>query len=310
VSPLPLRAQQGKLPTIGFLGPATPSVARDRIAAFEQRLAELGWVNGRTVSIEYRWAGGNTQRFAELAAEFVRLDVTLLATWGTATAVAARNVTSVIPIVFTVVGDPVGSGLVASLARPGGNVTGLSTQHADAAGKRIELLREIVPGLRRLAVLVNAANSGSMQETREVRAAAKMLGVEIATSEIRGAEDVAPAIAALRGKVEALYVAADALMNTQRSSISSAALEARLPTMHGFREIVAAGGLVSYAPNFLDLFRRMADHVDKVLRGTRPAEIPVEQPTRFDLVINLKTAKALGLEMPPSLLARADEVIE
>ena len=183
--PLAARGQQGgKLPTIGFLGPSAPSVARDRIAAFEQRLSELDWLNGRTVLIEYRWAEGNTQRFAEIAAEFVRLNVNVLATWGTATAVAAKNATSVIPIVFTVVGDPVGSGLVASLARPGSNVTGLSTQHADAAGKRIELLREIVPNLRRLAVLANSANSGSMQEMREVEAAARTLGVEIAISEI------------------------------------------------------------------------------------------------------------------------------
>ena len=203
-----------------------------------------------------------------------------------------------------------GSGLVASLARPGSNVTGLSTQHADAAGKRIELLREIVPNLRRLAVLANSANSGSMQEMREVEAAARTLGVEIAISEIRRAEEAVPTIAALNGQVEALYVAADALINTLRSGISSAALEARLPTIHGFREIVAAGGLVSYAPNYPDLFRRMADYVDKVLRGTKPAELPVEQPIRFDLVINLKTAKALGLDIPPTLLARADEVIE
>jgi putative tryptophan/tyrosine transport system substrate-binding protein len=309
--PLAARAQQGgKLPTIGFLGPATPSVARERIAAFEQRLSELDWLNGRTVLIEYRWAEGNTQRFAEIAAELVRLNVDVLATWGTATAVAAKNATSVIPIVFSVVGDPVGSGLVASLARPGSNVTGLSTQHPDAAGKRIELLREIVPNLRRLAVLANSANSGSMQEMREVEAAAHTLGVGIALSEIRRAEEAVPTIAALSGQVEALYVAADALINTLRSSISSAALEARLPTIHGFREIVAAGGLVSYAPNYPDLFRRMADYVDKVLRGTKPAEIPVEQPTRFDLVINLKTAKALGLEVSPTLLARADEVIE
>jgi len=309
--PLVAQAQQSeKLPTIGFLGPTTASVASQRTAVFERRLQELGWIEGRTVAIEYRWAEGRAERFGEIAAEFVRLKVDVIATWGTATAVAAKQATSVIPIVFTVVGDPVGSGLVASLARPGGNVTGLSTQHAESAGKRLELLREVVPNLRRLAIMANIGNSGGVQEMHEIQAAARTLGFEVVALEIRRAEDIAPTMEALKGRAEALYVASDALFNTNRARINTLALDARLPSMHGFRDIVVAGGLMSYAPDYLDLFRRAADYVDKILRGAKPGDIPVEQPTMFELVINLKTARALGLEIPPSLLARADEVIE
>ena len=308
-SPLVARAQATR-PTIGFLSPATALVASERIAVFVKRLRELGWIEGRNVAIEYRWADGATERFAELATELVRLKVDVIATWGTATAVAAKQATSVIPIVFTVVGDPVGSGLVGSLARPGGNVTGLSTQHADAAGKRLELLREVVSNLRRLAILANIGNPGPVLEMREVREAARTLGLEVAAVPVRRGEDIASAIAAIKGEAQALYVVGDALVNTNRDRINSMALEARLPTMHGFREIVAAGGLISFAPNYLDLFRRAAEYVDKILRGAKPGDLPVEQPTRFELVINLKTAKALGLEVPPVLLARADEVIE
>ena len=207
-------------------------------------------------------------------------------------------------------GDPVGTGLVASLARPGGNVTGLSIQQTDLAGKRLELLREVVPGLRRLAILANVGNPAAVLEMGEVQAAARTLGLEVATLEIRRAEDIAPAFEALKGRADALYVCADPLVNTNRIRINTLALGARLPTMHGFREYVEAGGLMSYGPNFPDLFRRAADYVDKILRGAKPADIPVEQPTKFDLVINLTTAKALGLDVPPTLLARADEVIE
>jgi putative ABC transport system substrate-binding protein len=219
----------------------------------------------------------------------------------------ASQATSAIPIVFTVVGDPVGSGLVKSLARPGGNVTGLSTQHADTAGKRLELLRELVPKLHRLA---NLGNSGARLDARQTEDAARRLGVEFTELDVRRLDDIAPAFASIERQVEALYVAADAVVNTNRASINQLALNARLPSMHGFLEIVVAGGLMSYAPDYLDLFRRTANYVDKILRGIRPEDIPVEQPTKFDLVINLKTAKALGLDVPPSLLARADEVIE
>ena len=229
---------------------------------------------------------------------------------GTLPALAAKQATALIPIVFAGAGDPVGTGIVASLARPGGNVTGLSVQFTDLAGKRLELLREVVPNLRRLAILINADNPAAMKEVGEVQAAAGAFGLEVVTLEIRKAEEIASAFEALKGRAEALYVFADALMNTNRVRINTLALAARLPTMHGVREYVEAGGLMSYGPSLPDLYRRAADFVDKILRGTKPGDLPVEQPTKFDLVINLTTAKALGLEVPPTLLARADEVIE
>jgi len=309
--PLAARAQQqaGKLPTIGLLGANTPSAASQWVAAFVQRLRELDWIEGRTVAIEYRWAEGRSERFAEIAAEFVRLKVDVIVTWGTASVVAAMQVTSVIPIVFATAGDPVGTGLVASLARPGGNVTGLSNQAADAAGKRLELLREVVPGLR-LAILANIGSPIGVLQMREAQAAARTLGLEVATLEIRRAEDIAPAFEALKGRANALYVVSEPLVSTHRVRINTLALAARLPTMHDYREYVEAGGLMSYGPNFRDLFRRSADYVDKILRGTKPGDIPVEQPTKFDLVVSITTAKALGLAMPDKVLAIADEVIE
>jgi len=309
--PVTVRAQQpAKRPLIGFLGPSTAAIAKDRVSTFAQRLRELGWIDGRTVAIEYRWADGRTALFAPLAAEFVALKVDVIVTWGTATAVAVKRATATIPAVFAVVGDPVGSGLVASLARPGGNITGLSTQHADAVGKRLDLLREVVPGLRRLAIMANVDNAGATQEMRECQSAARGLGVEVTLGEIRRGEDIVPVFEAFRDRAQALYVAGDALVNTNRARINGSALAARLPTMHGFREIVEVGGLMSYAPSYPEQFRRAAEYVDKVLRGTKPADLPVEQPTRFELVINLKTAKTLGLAIPPTLLALADEVIE
>jgi putative tryptophan/tyrosine transport system substrate-binding protein len=309
--PLAARAQQGaKLPTIGFLGPTTPAVASQWVAAFVQRLHELGWVGGRTVAFEYRWAEGRAERAAEIAAEFVRLKVDVIATAGTALVMAAKQATSVIPIVFGTAGDPVGTGLVASLARPGGNVTGLSNQSADLPGKRLELLREVVPGLRRLAILADIDNAAAALEMREVQATARTLGLEVVTLEIRQAGDIAPAFDALRRRAEALYVGIAALVNTNRIQINTLALAAGLPTMHGSREYVDVGGLMSYGANIPDQFRRAADFVDRILRGAKPGDIPVEQPTKFDLVVNLTTARALGLTVPPSLLARADEVIE
>jgi len=307
--PLAARAQQtGKLPTIGFLGGTSPSVVSQSVAAFVQRLRELGWVEGRNVAIEYRWAEGRSERFAEIAAEFVRLKVDVIVTVGSAV-LDAKRATSVIPIVFAVASNPVGGGLVASLARPGGNVTGLSVQNSDLAGKRVELLREVVPGLR-LAVMANVGYAGAVQEMGEAQAAARMFGLEVVTLEIQRAEDIAPAFEALKGRAEALYVCAEALVTANRVRISTLANVARLPTMHGQREHVEAGGLMSYAANFPDLYRRSADLVDKILRGTNPGDIPVEQPTKFDLVINLTTAKALGLTIPDKLMALADEVIE
>jgi putative ABC transport system substrate-binding protein len=304
-------AQQAtKVPTIGILGSGIPATQGQWYAAFVQRLRELGWIDGRTVAIEYRWAEGRDERAAEIAAKFVQHKVDVIVTSATAGVVAAKEATSVIPIVFAAAGDPVGTGLVASLARPGGNVTGLSIQQTDLAGKRLELLREVIPGLRRLAMLVNVGNPLAVLDLGEVQAAARTFGLEVITLEIRRGEDITPAFEALKGRAEALYVVIDPLVGTHRIRINTLVLAARLPTMHTLREGVEAGGLMSYGANLPDLFRRAADFVDKILRGAKPADLPVEQPTKFDLVINLTTAKALGLEIPSTLLARADEVVE
>jgi len=307
--PLAARAQQtGKLPTIGFLGTTTPSAWGPWTAAFVQRLHELGWIDGRNLAIEYRWADARSESFAEIAAEFVRLKVNVIVAGGSA-AVAAKQATSVIPVVF-VLGEPVSTGLVATLARPGGNVTGLSNQQTDLPGKRLELLREVLPSLRRVAVMANADYPEAVLEMRDVQAISKTLGLEVAAVEIRRAEDISPAFEALKGRADALYVITDALVSNNRVRINTLALAARLPTMHGVREYVEAGGLMSYGADYSDLFRRAGDYVDKILRGAKPADIPVEQPTKFDLAVNLITAEALGLTVPPSLLARADRVIE
>ena len=303
------QASAGK-PVIGFLGATTPTSTPQRTAAFVQRLGELGWIDGQTMTIEYRWAQGQTDRAAQIAEEFVRLNVSVIVTSGTPAVVAAKQVTSTIPIVFAVAADPVGNGLVASLSRPGANVTGLSNQSADLAGKRIELLGEVKPGIRAVGVLTNADNPDSMRETSEFAAAAKVIGGDVVVPEIRRAEDIGSAFESFRGRAEALYVVADPLINTSHASIHHLAMEAQLPAIYNAREFAEAGGIVSYGPHLPDLFRRAADHVDRILRGTRPAEIPVEQPTKFELVINLKTARALGLTISSILLARADEVIE
>lgn len=308
--PLAARAQQaGKLPTIGFLATGTATVYAQWIGAFTRRLHELGWDDGRTVAIVYRFADGHSERHAEIAAELVSLKVDIIVTVGGA-AVAAKQATSVIPIVFAVATDPVSSGLVSSLARPGGNVTGSSLESTDLAGKRLGLLREVTPNLRRLAVMANAGYPATLHEMREAETAAQTLGLEAATFEIKQSEDITPAFEAFNGRADALYVVSDPLTSANRARINTLALSARLPTMHGFRELVEAGGLMSYGPNFQDLFRRAADYTDKILRGTKPGDIPVEQPTKFELVINLTTAKALGLKVPESFLSLADDVIE
>jgi putative ABC transport system substrate-binding protein len=309
--PLAARAEQpGKLPTIGFLGATTPAAQSQLTAAFVQRLRELGWVEGRTVAIEYRWGEGRSERFAEFAAEFVRLKVDVILTHNTLPVLAAKQATSVIPIVFATAADPVGTGVVASLAHPGSNVTGLSSQTPDVAGKRIELLRDVVPGLRRFAILANPDNSYVALWLREVQAAARMLDLEVALFEIRRAEDIALAFEGLKGRADALYIMPDPLLFTNRLRINTLALGARLPTIHSLREYVEASGLISYGPNWSDQWRRAADYVDKILRGAKPADLPVEQPTKFDLIINLTTAKVLGLTVPDKLLALANEVIE
>jgi putative ABC transport system substrate-binding protein len=299
----------GKKPTIGILAAATPSMEGQWVDALVQRLAELGWIDGRTISIERRWGEGRTERFSEIAAEFVQLKVDVIVTAGTAGVVVKRE-TSAIPIVFAVAGDPIGSGLVASLAHPGGIATGFSLQATDLAGKRLEMLSEVLPGMRRLAISGNVGYSAAVLEIKAAQAAARTLGLEMTTLETRRAEDIAPAIESVRGHVEALYVVADALFLANGQQISTLALAARLPTIYPLREFVDVGGLMSYGPDFLDLWRRAAEIVDKILRGAKPADIPVEQPTKFDLVINRITAKTLGLTIPQTLLATANDLIE
>jgi putative ABC transport system substrate-binding protein len=309
--PLAARAQQsGKVPTIGYLGAAAHSTTSDLVAAFAQRLREVGWVEGRTVAITYRWGEGRNERYVEIAAEFVRDKVDVIVTSGTPPVLAAKQATAIIPIVFIGAGDPVGTGLVTSLARPGSNLTGVSTLAPDLAGKRLELLREVVPGFQRLAIMVNIGNPAAVLEVRELQAAVGSIGIEAAVLEIRRAEDIAPGFESITGRADALYVVLDPLISAYRHRINILALGLRLPTMHGLRESVEVGGLMSYGSNLPDLWRRAADYVDKILRGAKPGDIPVEQPTKFDLVINLTTAKALSLRVPESLLLRADEVIE
>ena len=305
VWPLAARAQQaGKLPTVGFLG-SNASAWSTWTAAFVQRLRELGWIEGRTIAIEYRWSEGRPERNAEIAAEFVRLKVDVIVTNNFALP-TLMQATEVIPIVFPLGTDPVGGGLVASLARPGGNITGLSMQSTDLAGKRLELLREVLPRLRRLATIGNAGNPQAVLEMGEVQAVARGLGIEVAPLEIRRAEDIAPAFETLKAQADALYVVGDALISANLTRIMTFSLGARLPMIFNARAFVQAGGLMSYGPNF---FRRTAELVDKILRA-KPGDIPVEQPSRFELVINLTTAKVLGLTIPESFILRADEVIE
>jgi putative ABC transport system substrate-binding protein len=309
--PLAVRAQQPKPPTIGYFGATAAVAEKSRTDAFVQRLGELGWIEGQTVAIEYRWAESQTERFPEIAAELVRHRVDIIVATSIAAVLACKQATTVIPIVFPLAGDPLATGLVASLARPGGNVTGLSNQGADLAGKRFEVLREVNPGLRRFAVLANAEYPGRISEIADIQTAARTLGLNVAVFEIRPAGDISPVFDAMRKDgAEALYVVGDTFMNSNRVRISSLAIQARLPTIYVAREYVEAGGLMSYGANIPHLFARAAELVDKILRGTKPGDIPVEQPTKFELVINLKTAKALGLQIPEKLLATTDEVIE
>jgi putative tryptophan/tyrosine transport system substrate-binding protein len=300
--------QPGKLPIIGFLG-ANASGFAPWVAAFVAHLRELGWIEGRTIAIEYRWSEGRPERYAEIAAEFVHLKVDVIVTVGSAVPIV-KQATSTIPIVFAVGIDPVGSGLVASLAKPGGNVTGLSIQANELAGKRLELLREVMPQLRRLAIIFNADNTQPVLEMGKTQAEARRLGLEVAPVAIRRAEDITPAFQGLKTRADALYVAVDQLIVANRTPILTSALGERLPTIFSTSDFAKGGALMSYGPNYSDLFRHSADYVDKILRGTKPGDIPVEQPTKFELVINLTTAKALGLTIPPALIARADEVIE
>ena len=269
--PMAARGQEARdVPIIGYVAPTNPQVPSRSTSTFLQRLRELGWIEGQTITIESRWGAGRTERLDEIAAEFVRLKADLIVTSSTNDSIVMKQVASQIPMVFAVSGDPVGVGLVASLARPGGNITGLSNQSTDAVGKRLQLLREIVPGLHRLAILANPSGRQAMVEVSEVEAAVRTLGVDVATSEMRQTADVNSAFELLKSRADALYIVPDPLANTNRILIGALALGARLPMMCGFREFVEAGCLMSYGPNLPDLYRRAAEFADKILRGRSP----------------------------------------
>jgi putative tryptophan/tyrosine transport system substrate-binding protein len=308
--PLAAHAQRSGKPIIGYLGANTEAIDRPRLDGFMRRLADFGWSEGRTITLDARWTQGVIARAGEIAAEFVRAPVDLILTAGDAQVIAARKATDIIPILFAAVGDPVGNGLVASLAHPGGNATGLSIQLTDSVGKRVDLLRDLLPDLRRLGLIGNFANPTVALEMDAAQREAAALGIEIIPSGFARTEDVVPAIEKLKGDAEALYVCQDPLVASSIAEINASALDAHLPTMFSVRDLAAQGGLISYGANYLGLYRRAAEMADKILRGTKPADIPVEQPTQFELVINLKTANALGLNVAGTLLNRANEVIE
>jgi len=307
--PLAVSAQQaGKIHKVGYLSPSLPSVYSPLLF---DNLRELGWIEGKNVTFEYRFAENRLERLPELAAELVRLNVDVIVGVGTLGPLAAKRATTTIPIVMLSAGDPLGTGLVDSLARPGGNVTGMSLMVPDLGGKRLELLKELLPRLSRVAVLWNAANPYPAIVFKETQAAGRTLGIEVHSLEVRGPDDLDGAFAAARQQhPDALISVEDPLTFTYRKRIADFAVAEQLPSLHGFSEEVKAGALISYGANQPDLIRRAAGYVDKILKGAKPADLPVQQPTTFELVINLKTAKALGLTIPESFLLRASEVIE
>lgn len=306
--PRPALAQHAR--TIGLLGSGGEVAQREWTAAFVQRMAQLGWTEGGNLTIAYRWADGRDEQYAKLAAELVESKVDLIVTHNTVPTLVVKQATRSIPIVFATAGDPVGSGIVNSLARPGGNVTGLSGQAPDTAGKRIELLRELRRGLARLGILSETGNPYAARDVKEVYGAAGGFNIRVEIAELRPGEQIEQALDSLKGRIDALYVLPTPFFYTNRTQIAKRTLDAGLPTMFVVREYVQAGGLISYGPNWSSMWRRAADLVAKVLNGAKPGDIPIEQPTQFDLVINARTAKALGLTVSPALLARANEIIE
>ncbi|MGE3703337.1 MAG: ABC transporter substrate-binding protein [Hyphomicrobiaceae bacterium] len=313
-SPMGVGAQQQaeKVPRIGYLGVTSASDRPALLDAFRQRLRELGWVEGQNIGIDYRYAEDRVDRLPDLAAELVQLKVDLIVSFGTQGVTAAKNATETIPIVMIAVRDPVGTGLIASLARPGGNVTGVSGYAGlESVAKQLELLKETVPQIRRVAILSNPANAYHQLAIRELNVAARSLRVQLQLLKARGPNEFDGAFAAMvKERVGALLVLSDVIFSSYRTRLADLAVRSRLPTAYGNRESVEGGGLMSYGPSFIDLHRRAATYADKILKGAKPADLPVEQPTKYELVINLKAAKALGLEVPPLLIAQADEVIE
>jgi putative ABC transport system substrate-binding protein len=313
VGPLAAEAQAGEVARVGYINPGYPSdpIRLRRFEAFRQGLRELGYVEGRNIAIESRWAEGNYDRYPAFAADLVRLKVHVIVTVGGAATKAAKQVTATIPIVMSLVTEPVASGLVSSLARPGGNVTGTSMMASDLAGKQFEMLKQAVPKASRVALLWNPANPGGAAQLREAKTAARALGLRLQALEARAPQEIDSAFAAMtRERADALVVLGDAILYNQRKQIAELAAKSRLPSASALREYAEAGGLIAYGTDSLDLERRSTAFVDKILKGAKPADLPVEQPTKFELVINLKTAKALGLTIPQSILVRADEVIQ
>jgi putative tryptophan/tyrosine transport system substrate-binding protein len=310
--PLAARAQQAaKVYRIGFLGNSTAALEADLVGPFREGLRDLGYVEGQNILIEYRWAEGEYERFTALTAELIALRVDVIVTAGTPASLAVQKAATSIPLVMIAVGDPVATGLVASLGRPGGNITGLTSISSEMAGKRLELLREVVPKLSHVAVLWNAASPIQVIDERETRAAAQALGMKMLSLGVRSREEIEDALTTIvREQPGALLVLADRLFLHHRTRIMDFAAQRRLPGVHAYRELVEAGGLMSYGPSYADMHRRAASYVDRILKGSKPADLPVQAPVKFELVINLKAANALGLPIPPMLLGRADEVIE
>ena len=312
LAPLAIEAQQAAVPRVGYLGNSSPSLEVDLLDAFRQGLREFGYTEGQNIIIEYRWAEGKYDRFPDLLADLVRLKVDAIVTAGTPGALAAKRATKTIPIVMAVAGDAVGTGLVASLAHPGGNVTGSTTIVQELEGKRLELLKEVVPRLSRVAFLSNPTNPLSPIILKQTQLAAPALRLRLEPIvEVKGVSELDRAFGTIsKARPDALIMVADRFLLAERSRIVEFAEKQRLPTMYPYSEMVKDGGLMSYSPSYPDAFRRAAKYIDKILKGTRPADLPVEQPTKFELVINLKTAKALGLQIPQSVLLRADQIIE
>jgi putative tryptophan/tyrosine transport system substrate-binding protein len=310
--PLGARAQQpAKVYRIGFLGNSTAVLEADLVGPFREGLRDLGYVEGQNILMEYRWAEGEYERFPALTAELIALRVDVIVTAGTPASLAVQKAATSIPLVMVAVGDPVATGLVASLGRPGGNITGLTSISSEMAGKRLELLREVVPKLSHVAVLWNAASPIQVIDERETRAAAQALGMKMLSLGVRSREEIEDALTTMvREQPGALLVLADRLFLHHRTSIMDFAAQRRLPGVHAYRELVEAGGLMSYGPSYADMHRRAASYVDRILKGSKPADLPVQAPVKFELVINLKAANALGLAIPAMLLGRADEVIE
>jgi putative ABC transport system substrate-binding protein len=302
--------QPTKVPRIGFLATVSPSTISDRVEAFRQGLRELGYVEGKTIVIEYRWAEGSVDRLPDLATELVRLKVEVIVTSGPTPTRSTKEATVTIPIVMTQVGDPVGNGFVASLARPGRNITGLSTLAPELSGKQLELLKEIIPKLSRMAVFGTSTNPDNAPSLREVELAAEAFGVKLQYLDVLGPKDIETAFqAARKGRADAILALSSRVLVSQRTQVVDLAVKSRLPAIYRNREDVEAGGLMSYGVSVADLARRAATYVDKILKGAKPADLPVEQPTKFEFVINLKAAKQIGVTIPPNVLVRADRVI-